>query len=177
MQDVGRRHAEAREVLYRQVDAVLASVFAHVANDVGQLKGDAEVLRIVERALIAIAEDAGREKADDARNAIAVRLEARPVEVARLAQIHLHAVDDFLQARGREAELLAMRLERTRHGMVRLAGEERGDFAAPPRELRGGDLWLELLIHYVIDFAAERVERGDGAAALRRQKQERVVEA
>src|SRR5205814_9679898 len=117
------------------------------------------------------------EEADDARDAIAIALEPGPVEVARLAQIHLHAVDDLAQALGGDAERLAMRLERARHRMLRLAVEEIRHFAAPPGELRGGNLRIHAFVDDVVHLAAEGIERSDGAPALGREKEKRVVEA
>src|ERR1041384_5795660 len=46
--EVRGRHVEALELVHRQVDAVLARVLAHVADDVGELEGDAEVARVLE---------------------------------------------------------------------------------------------------------------------------------
>jgi hypothetical protein len=40
-QDVGLGHAEAREFVLRQVDAAAPGVFADVAEDVGELEGEA----------------------------------------------------------------------------------------------------------------------------------------
>ena len=47
----------------------------------------------------------------------------------------------------------------------------------PPRELDARDVRLAHLVDDVVDFAAERVQRGDRAPARRRQEQEAVVEA
>ena len=43
---VALRHAEAAQVLLRQVDAVALGIFLHVAQDVGQLEAPARSLRI-----------------------------------------------------------------------------------------------------------------------------------
>src|SRR5262249_31294622 len=160
-----------------QIDAVLARVLADVADDVGELKRDAEISGVVERARVAIAEDAGGEQSDDARHAIAIRLEPGPVEIARLPEVHLHAVDDLVEPRGAEAVPVAMRLERARHRMLRAPGEQIRHLRAPPRELRRGDLRIHAFVDHVVDFPAEGVERRDGAAALHGKEEERVVKA
>ena len=38
--------AEARQLVLRQVDAAAARVFADIADDVGELEGDAEIARV-----------------------------------------------------------------------------------------------------------------------------------
>ena len=67
--------------------------------------------------------------------------------------------------------------QRERHRMLRRAGEHGADLLAPPGELRAGELGIGDFVDDVVDFAAERVERGDRAPPLRRQEQEAVVEA
>ena len=49
--------------------------------------------------------------------------------------------------------------------MLRRAGEDRGDLAAPPGELDARDAGIGDLVDDVVDFAAERVQRGDRAPA------------
>src|SRR6266536_3006096 len=61
--------------------------------------------------------------------------------------------------------------------MLRLAGERGTDYIAPPPELRPGDAGVYRLVDDVVDLAAERVERRDGASAFGRQEQEAVIEA
>jgi hypothetical protein len=59
---------------------------------------------------------------------------------------------------------------------VRLAVGNALDFLAPPGELGRGDGNVVAFVDDVIDFAAEGVERHDGAPALDGQEQEAVVE-
>src|SRR5688572_14151808 len=61
-----RLDVEALELIHRQVDATATRVVTDVADDVGQLHRQAELVRVVERALVAAAEDVGRHLADDA---------------------------------------------------------------------------------------------------------------
>src|SRR6266513_2654090 len=177
LQDIGGRHAETLHVVHGQVDPVLACVLADVADDVGELECDTEVFRILERARIAVAEDLSGEQADDARDVVAIMLQRSPVEITGLGEIHFHPVDDLVQARRSDTELLYERRERTAYGMLRLAGGEIGDLGAPPRELRARHLHLRRFVDHIVHFPAEGVERRDGAAPLCREEQERVVEA
>ena len=67
--------------------------------------------------------------------------------------------------------------KRERDRMLRRPVERARDLLPPPRELRARDGGIRHLVDDVVDLAAERVERGDRAAARRRQEQEAVVEA
>ena len=48
MQDVGLADAEARQLVLRQVDAAAAGILADVADDVGELEGQAEVVGVLQ---------------------------------------------------------------------------------------------------------------------------------
>lgn len=50
-------------------------------------------------------------------------------------------------------------------------------FVAPPGQLDAGNRFIGAFIHGVVDFAAKRIQRGNGAAAFRRQEQEAVIKA
>ncbi len=69
------------------------------------------------------------------------------------------------------------RLQGEGHRVLRRAREHGADLAAPPGELRAGEVRIGRLVDDIVDFAAERVERGDRAPPLRRQEHEAVVEA
>src|SRR5690348_7021025 len=107
----------------------------------------------------------------------AVALESGPVEVSRLPQVHLHAVDDLVQPLSGYVEGFEMRLERSRDGMLRLAGEKIRHLVAPPGQLCSSNLRIEAFVDDVVDFAAEGIERRDRAPALRGQEEKGVVEA
>src|SRR5205085_4107104 len=51
------------------------------------------------------------------------------------------------------------------------------EFITPPRKFRGGDLRIEAFVDDVVDLAAEGIERGDRATALRRKEEKGVIEA
>ncbi len=86
-----RRHAEAVEILARQVDAAVRRVVAHVAQHVGELYGDAERLGVGESAGTATAEEAHHEDAHGRRHAVAVASQIlEPLQRFR-AKIRFHA--------------------------------------------------------------------------------------
>ena len=95
---------------------------------------------------------------------VAVTLEAGEVGVARLVQIHRHPVDDLVEPRLRDPEPLDRGGERARDRVARRAGEERGDFDSPPRELCRRNARVGALVDDVVDLAAEGVQRSDGAS-------------
>jgi hypothetical protein len=84
VQDVGGRHVELLEFIHRDVDAAAPGVFADVADDVGELEGHAQVVRVFLRLAVLVAEDLGGEQADDAGDPVAVERQALEIEVARL---------------------------------------------------------------------------------------------
>src|SRR5260221_14787895 len=61
-----------REILVGQIDAAHGVIVANIANDVGQLKGQAELFREVQGALVAETENVSASQTDRAGNAIAV---------------------------------------------------------------------------------------------------------
>ena len=63
-------------------------------------------MRVLERLAVLVAEDLGGKQADHAGYAVAVELQALEVEVARLRQVHRHAVDDLEELLLRQAEAL-----------------------------------------------------------------------
>jgi len=103
---------------------------------------------------------------------MAVALEPGKVDVARLLEVHLHAVDHGVEVLARQRMLAHHLHERAGHRMPRRAVEHGIDLAAPPGELDAGHGRIGDLVDDVVHLAAERVHRGDRAAALRRQEQE-----
>src|SRR5690349_10781433 len=108
---------------------------------------------------------------------MAVELQAGEVEVAVLVQVHLQAVHDLVQPRLGYTERIESRRERPRHRMLRVAAEELRHLVPPPAEGHARGRSIARLVDGVVDLAAERVQRGDGAPALWREEQERVIEA
>ncbi len=67
--------------------------------------------------------------------------------------------------------------QRARYRMLRRAVKGSSQLLPPPseRRVRGRDIGA--IVHYIVHFAAERVERHDRASALFWQEQEAVIEA
>ena len=177
VQDVGNRDFEALEFVHRQIDAPAPCIFADVADDVGQLEGHAEVVRVLQCLAVLETEDLCGEQANDAGDAVAIERQCLEVEVARLLQIHLHAVDDLQELLLWDGKLCNDGQQRLRYRMLRLAGIELGDFLPPPGELGARNLQVLALIDDVVDLPAKGVERGDRPPPVRGQEHEAVVEA
>jgi len=58
VENVRRRHPVLLELVHGKIDAVLARVLAHVADDVGELEREPELLGVLERLRVAVAENA-----------------------------------------------------------------------------------------------------------------------
>ncbi len=101
-QQVGFGDAMTGELVLRQIDAAAARVLADVTDDVRELEGDAEIPRVLPRCRVGVAEDFRRHESDDAGNAMAVALERGEIEIARMVEIHRHAVDHGLEMRLRK---------------------------------------------------------------------------
>src|SRR5215468_11610134 len=93
----GCRDAVRGELLLWEVDPAASRVFADVADDVGQLEGDAEVACVLTCGRVHVAEYLGRHQPDDAGDAMAVALELGEVEIAAALEVHRHAVDHRLE--------------------------------------------------------------------------------
>src|SRR5207247_10365759 len=103
------------------------------------------------------AEDDGGEQADAARDLVAIMLQRAPVEIAGLREIHLHPVDDLVEARRSDTELLHERRERETYRMLRLARGEVGDLGAPPCELGARYLRIRRFVDHIVDLPAESI--------------------
>jgi hypothetical protein len=65
-------------------------------------------------------------------------------------EVHRHPVQDLVEARLRDAEVLDRRRERFGDRVLRRAGEERRDLAAPPCERRRRDRRVGALVDDVV---------------------------
>src|SRR5215470_19250727 len=104
LEKIASRHAKSGHLVLRQVNAAAAGVLADVADDVGELEGDAQIARVVSRSRAGVAEDFRRQQPDDAGDVVAIVLERRKVEITVLLKIHAHSVDDGLEVRLRKVE-------------------------------------------------------------------------
>ena len=126
---------------------------------------------------LGLAEYARRHLAHHAGHQVAVALEPGEIEVTRLREVHLAAVDDLLQLPRLDAEGGDVRHQRLHHRVARLAAEGARDLGAPPRELCGRHAGVRHLVDHVVDLAAEGIEGRDRRAAVLGQEEEGVVEA
>ncbi|MPN26598.1 hypothetical protein SDC9_174023 [bioreactor metagenome] len=133
-------------------------------------------MRVFLRLPVLVAEDLGGEQADDAGNTVAIQRQPLEVEIARLLEVHLHAVDDFQQLLLGQVDARSDILQRLSDGVLRIAFADAFDFLAPPGELGRGQRDVVAFVDHVVDLAAEGVERHDGLTALRGQEQEAVIE-
>ena len=108
---------------------------------------------------------------------MAIARQGGVVEVAGLAQVHLATFNHRLQAVFFNRKLRAQGLQSLHHRMGWLARKRLVYFVAPPSQFGLSDAWVGHFIDHIVDFAAERIKRGDRTAALRRQKQECVIKA
>ena len=91
---IGAVDAGLHQQLARQVEAADRGILVEVAQDVGELQRAAEMVRQLSARRLVHAEDAGRQPADGAGDAVAIEVERREIGRADVGRdIHLHAVD------------------------------------------------------------------------------------
>ena len=167
---------EQLHLAHGQVDAPAPRVFADVADDVGELQRQTELVRVQGGRGLGLAKDVGRHFAHHAGHQMAVALQAGVVQVARLVQVHLAAFNHGLQVRFFDFVVGGDRHQRQQHRVARFAGKGLCHLGLPPGQLGRCHAGVHGVIDHVIDFAAKRIERRDGRAPLCRQKHERVIE-
>ncbi len=177
LQQIGFRDAEARQFVLRQVDASAPRIFADIADDVGELERQAEVMGVLERLAVAVAEDFRREQADHAGDPVAIQVQRLEIRVTDLVEVHLHAVDDLQQLLLRQREVFQGGHQRLRHRVAGMAFVQRLHFVAPPAQFGSRQKGIGTFVHHVVDLAAEGVERRNRLAPQRFEKQKAVVEA
>ena len=172
-----RLHVELLEFVDGQVNASAQRVFANVTDDVGELKGLTQLVRVLCGLCLGLTKDTCRYLADNAGHQVAVTLQAHKVQVAGLFQIHLAAFDDGLQVALLDAKRGGMRHQRLHHRVARLTGKGFGHLAVPPGQLGLGNARIHHVIHHIVDLAAEGIKRGDGGPAVGWQEEKGVVKA
>eukprot|EP00964_Phaeocystis_antarctica_P106375 scaffold71262_cov69-Phaeocystis_antarctica.AAC.1 len=150
------RHAEALEVLPRQVDPLAGAVLAHVAQDVGQLQRDAQrqrgLERLLQRRILRGAHDREDHEPHGARHAVAVDVQLVEGVEAVLVEVHYHTLDHVLERLHGQPRVVAHRVDQRqvdrviRHALVEVRDEVRvraeararaSPSAAGPRSRRG----------------------------------------
>jgi hypothetical protein len=174
----GRVTVELGQVFGGQVDAAVAVIFADVAQDVRQLKGDAErvgqpggLARVVPRA-----EDPEREAADRACHASAVPQQVIDGLVGIAPHVGHAAVDELAERRHGHREVPLHVGQGEQHRIICGWRGEVKDLA--PGRLQGGELLLGRhgAVADVVDPAGERVDDGQAAPLGRRQQPDPVSE-
>ena len=172
-------HAVGRQFVERQVQAAAGQIGRHVAQDVGQLEGQAQFLGVAAGARILVAEDLDADEADRGGDLVAVGPQVAERGETRRLEVHRAAVDELLERQplhGKAADhpLQRLALRRARPPAV----EAGGHFLAPAlqsgRALRQRPLLV--LVHLIVHGPAEVPHGRDGLAAIGGQGQERVGE-
>ena len=172
---------------------MIEEVLANVAQDVGELQRDAEVVGqlvlLLRLPRLSGAVDAERQPPDAARHAAAVPEQVVERLVGGLVDVGEAAVDQLLERRERGREPLAGVGERDEHrvrvvklgqvlrgGRVLGLGDERVHLAAGRLKLRGLLRHGQVAVTDVVDPPGECVHGGEGAALVLRQQPDAVGE-
>src|SRR5262245_79510 len=170
--------AEVPQILERQVDAAAGAVLAHVAQDVGELERDAEVVRIVHGGGMPAAEDLDAQEADGGGDQVAVLLELVEGPVAPAREIHLDAADQVREVPVRQGEASHGVGERDADGVGRRSRVHAIELLPPAREQGSGVARTGVEpVGNVVDETAERVHRVEGGTALRTEQPKGLREA
>ena len=97
-QDLPFAHPESLQILHRKINPSQLGILGDVAEDVGELEGDAQLLGIAFHDRAGCAEDPGAEQADHRGDPVAVGaefLKGRVAGALRLPHIHEHATHDL----------------------------------------------------------------------------------
>ena len=108
---------------------------------------------------------------------MAIKPQRFEIDIAMLSQIHFHAVDDFQQLFGRQIELLDDRRQCLAHWVMRFSPIQVSHLSTPPSQLGMGHIGVGTLVGNVVHFAAEGIQRNNGAALGGRQEHEAIVKA
>ena len=168
-------HAEARQVVQREVEPAQRGVRGDVAQDVDELERDAQLYRVFARARVVVLEDLDGGQAHRGGHALAVLAqlgEGRRSGVI-VRSMRQPATMSSKQARGmgKRCKVLRQLLAQRRGRAPRVAAV---DLLQPA--LEAGLALPAGLVHAVVHHAAEGVERVDGPALLAGQNAEGIVE-
>src|SRR6266436_769247 len=168
------------QIFFGEIDAAEFVIFVHVANDVRQLKGEAEFFREIEGPRVAETEDVGTSEADCAGYAIAIFAQTVEGRIPLDCQIHFGAADEVVKvARGHFVTLhgvdeggedfgsAAQRRRRRGHGRVAvenmiLPGDVLIQSGAPFGEAALLRAEVHTFVHNVVHETHESVESGQG---------------
>ena len=176
-QNLGLGHGKLPEFGERQINATAPGVLTNVPDDVGHLKCEAKVFCINERFVVPKAEDGRGQLSDHAGNPVAVEFERLEILVAMVREVHLHAVNDFVQAVLINTKLDGCLLQGLCYWMPGVAGEQVGHLRSPPRELGPSDSNIRHFVGNIVDLATKRIQRGNGPASICWKESEAVIKA
>ncbi len=166
LQNLVRLDVKLLQLIDGQVNAATQRIFTHVADDVGELKSQPQLVRVGGGRLVGLAKNTCGHLADDARHQMAIALQAWKVEVTVLLQIHLAAFNHGVQM-ARFNPVSGSQWHQGLHdGVAGLARKRLGDFTLPPRKLGSCDAGVYHFIDDIVNLAAKGVKRRDGGAPL-----------
>src|SRR5262245_18830131 len=175
-------HVEGAQIRPRQIDAPGRGVAAHVAQNVRELQGEAQVDSVVAGATVRVAEDLDGGQSHGRGDPVAVREEVLDRLVAHAVEIHGDAVDDGLQGFAGNRELPHGLGQPLGDGLVRRAPRLVTARHLPPPvlelglRLRAIHAALLAQVGDVVYGPAEGVHGVERVAARPGQREEREVE-
>ena len=169
-------HAEACEIVLRQVDPPAMKVCRDVADDVRQLQRDAQLNSVLLRLRARAPEDLDADQSNRGRDTPAVFVQRRKRRIAAGRDIHLDAVDQIGEWLPRKVKLADEGLQRPALPRLGLAVVASGQLLPPRRQRLDRRHW-PWLVHRVVHRTAEVPDSHDGVPLRLRQHEERVIEA
>jgi hypothetical protein len=176
----------AGEQVLREVHAAAGGVLGDVAEDVGVLQREAEVLGVAAGGVGLVAEDGDAQEADARGDAVAVQAQLGHVGVGGAVEVHRHAGDDLVEGVARVVEHRVGADEAAAEvGAGRVLVEvgvvvDAGDLGGPLVEGAAG-VGVALgagraIVDDVVDDAAELVDLVEALALVGAEEQERELE-
>ncbi len=179
-----RADAVRREIFQRKIDAIAARILCHVAQNVGELEGDARLFGQLLGARIGVAEDPDANQTHDRGHQITVAIEigeggVRVGSVRRgLIEVHGYAGDQFIQkfewnmeARG------ASRTARKAGSTVEPPLADTAPLGQPASQAAAAFVAGEgFVVGQIVGLAHEGVDGADGIAARGWQRDKSVIE-
>ncbi len=173
MTEVGIGQAKPFDVFQRKVDAAPTGVFTHIAQDIGQLQGDAELDGIVKGLVGPETGDVHGHQPNGGSHAITVVRQFFPRLVRAHRQVHRHAIQQFLSKTSRHMMALARVSPGHQNRVLLLVHWPKGR-VPPARQLVVRV--RPAAVHDVITDSTKAVQRMNRLALLRRQQQRAEIE-
>jgi hypothetical protein len=166
--------AEVAEFIGGEVNAMVVEVFADIAEDIGELEGDAAFFGEESGAGVGEFEDMDDGEADDTGDEVAVAVEVVEGFDLRAGEVAGDAIDHFMEEAVRDLEALGGVGESGPEGVWGgVALEDEIEVVAPLVEGFGGGVFA---IGEVVAAAHEGVDGAHGEAFMAGEEEEGVVE-